>query len=82
MGTKKRKDGLPMEQLVLPKQCHNTVLHLAYDIPLAGHLGKGKTSQKVLERFYWPTLYRDVANFCKDVAVARRPAGTRGSAPP
>ena len=44
-GPTKGKDGLPIEQLVLPTQCCNTVLHLAHDIPLAGHLGKEKTSQ-------------------------------------
>ena len=32
-----------IEQLILPKQCHQTVCRLAHTIPLAGHLGRDKT---------------------------------------
>ena len=54
------------EQLVLPLQCRRTVLKLAHEVSLAGHLGKEKTARRVLQRFYWPTLYyRDVGEFCK-----------------
>ena len=28
-------------------------------------MGKNKTAQRILQCFYWPTLYRDVADFCK-----------------
>ena len=38
---------------------------VAHEIPLGGHLGKTKTSQRLLQRFYWPTLYADVAKFCR-----------------
>ncbi len=54
-----------MEQLVLPQQCREAVLQLAHKIPLAGHLGREKTVRRVLQRFYWPTLYRDVKAFCQ-----------------
>ena len=53
------------DQIVLPKKCRLTVLHLAHTIPFAGHLGKKKTAMKVLNRFYWPTLFRDVADYCR-----------------
>ncbi len=51
------------EQIVLPKQYHSKVLALAHDIPLSGHLGKEKTAQRVLRRFYWPTLFKDVKEY-------------------
>ena len=54
-----------MEQLVLPTQCRKAVLQLAHDIPLAGHLGRQKTAHRVLQRFYWPGLYKDVGEYCK-----------------
>ena len=57
-------EDMAVEQLVLPLQCRKTVLQLAHEIPLAGHLGKDKTASRILQRFYWPTLYRDVAEFC------------------
>ena len=82
LGPTKGKDGLPMEQLVLPTQYRNAVLHLAHGIPLAGHLGKGKTSQRVLERFYWPTLYRDVANFCKRCGCCQKASQYKGKCAP
>ena len=51
-----------VEQLVFPKQCQEVVLRKGHEIPLAGHLETEKTRQR---RFYWPTLFRDVKQFCK-----------------
>lgn len=53
------------EQLVLPRKCRSTVIELAHSIPLAGHLGKHKTVDRVLQRFYWPTVRADVADYCR-----------------
>ena len=54
-----------IEQLVLPKTYRNKVLKLAHSVPIAGHLGAEKTTQRVLRRFYWPSLYRDVKRYCQ-----------------
>lgn len=54
--------GSEIEQLVLPRKA---VLHLAHEIPLAGHLGRKKTCQQITERFYWPSFFKDVGSFCK-----------------
>ena len=54
-----------VSQLVLPKQCREKVLMLAHSIPMAGHLAKEKTRQRIMKHFYWPTLYKDVENFCR-----------------
>ena len=54
-----------VDQIVLPKQCRREVLQLAHTVPLEGHLGKKKTTARVMRRFYWPTLHRDVADFCR-----------------
>ena len=58
-------DEMSVEQLVLPRQCRETVLQLAHKVPLAGHMGKMKTARRVLQRFYWPSLFKDVAEYCK-----------------
>ena len=68
-----------VEQLILPTQCRAAVLRLAHDIPLAGHLGKKKTADRVLRRFFWPGIYRDVQSHCQacercQKSTARRPA--------
>jgi cyanate lyase len=44
-----------VDQIVLPLDYREKVLELAHTIPLAGHLGKKKTTDRVVQRFYWPT---------------------------
>ena len=56
---------MAVEQLVLPVKYRKEVLQLAHSIPLSGHLGKEKTARCILQRFYWPTLYQDVAEYCQ-----------------
>ena len=53
------------EQLVLPKACRKKVLELGHVIPLAGHLGAEKTRRRILRRFYWPTVFRDIDEYCR-----------------
>ena len=60
-----------VSQLVLPKQCREKVLMLAHSIPMAGHLAKEKTRQRIMKHFYWPTLYKDVEIFVVAVPNAR-----------
>ena len=67
-----RDEEMTTEQLVLPMQCRKAVLEVAHDIPLSGHLGKGKTAQRILQRFYWPTLYQDVAEYCHTCEVCQK----------
>ena len=37
-------------------------MHIAHAVPLAGHLGRKKTTSRVLSKFCWPTLFKDVKN--------------------
>ena len=66
-----------IEQLILPKQCHQTVCKLAHTIPLAEHLGKDKTIKRITRHFYWPTLFSDVAEYCRRCPECQRT--TKGS---
>ena len=50
------------------------MLQLAHQIPLAGHLGRQKTAQRILQRFYWPSLFKDVADFCRSCAECQKTA--------
>ena len=61
-----------IEQLILPKQCHQTVCKLAHTIPLAGHLGRDKTIKRITKHFYWPTLLSDVAEYCRRFPECQR----------
>ena len=62
-GTTNEDDAT--DQLVLPIQCRQSVLQLAHNIPLAGHLGRRKTASRILQRFYWPGIFRDVSDHCR-----------------
>ena len=68
-----------IEQLILPKQCHQTVCKLAHTIPLAGHLGRDKTIKRITRHFYWHTLlnFSDVAEYCRRCPECQRT--TKGS---
>ena len=69
---KDRGPEYSVDQLVLPFQCQKAVLQLAHEVPIAGHLGKQKTSRRIMQRFYWPSLYRDVADFCKCCQICQK----------
>lgn len=75
-------EEMTAEQLVLPLQCRKTVLKIAHEIPLAGHLGQNKTAQRILQRFYWPTLYRDIADFCRSCTSSQKISRVKGRCAP
>ena len=77
-----QEEVMAVDQIVLPKKCRNTVLHIAHTIPSAGHLGKKKTAGRILKRFYWPTLFRDVADFCRSCEVCQKSTHGRGACAP
>ena len=52
-------------QIVIPKSYRQEILSMAHETPLAGHMGINKTCQKILNHFYWPSLRKDVVEFCK-----------------
>ena len=66
------KQDTSVEQPVLPVQCRKTVLQVAHNIPMSGHLGKEKTAQHILQRFYWPILHRNVAEYCRTCEVCQK----------
>ena len=52
-----RGEEAEIEQLVLPKACRQVALVMAHDIPIAGYLGRDKTRQRLLRRFFWPSVF-------------------------
>ena len=75
-------DAMTVEQLVLPSPCWRTVLEVAHQIPLAGHLGKTKTADRVRQRFYWPSLFKDVEEFCRSCGECQKCSTRRGPRAP
>ncbi len=72
-----RGEEYGIEQLVLPKACRR-----AHEIPLAGHLGSDKTRQRILRRFYWPTVFKDIEEFCKCCEICQKASSRKVSPAP
>ena len=73
LWAKKQQPG-HVEQLLLPKPYREVVCKLAHSVPMAGHLGRDKTISRVTQRFYWPTVFQDVADFCRSCPECQRTA--------
>ena len=54
-----------LKQIVLPPEYRPHVLSLAHDVKTNGHLGRTKTTFKLLQSFYWPGVYSDVSKYVK-----------------
>lgn len=52
-------------QIVIPVCYRQTVLSLAHDHDLSGHLGIKKTYHRILKHFFWPRLKSDVTKYCR-----------------
>ena len=57
---------------MLPQQCRELVMRLSHDVPMAGHLGITKMKDRILQRYYWPGIFMDVANYCRGCEVCQR----------
>ena len=75
MPCRKSVDGAA--QVIVPELSFPQSLQLADDEPLAGHNGVQKTLERVLQRFWWPAVNRDVAQYTQSctVCAARTSAG-------
>lgn len=51
-------------QMVIPPIMVEYILKLIHDVPSSGHLGSRKMRQKLEMLFYWPTLRKDVQEYC------------------
>ena len=59
-------------QLVVPKTLRDTVLKVAHDSLMSGHLGVRKTSNRVLGEFYWPGVTADIRRYCQSCSICQR----------
>lgn len=59
-------------QQVVPKCSINTVLKETHDSPLAGHYGVDRTLQKILPRYYWLGMRKDVAAYVAQCIECQR----------
>ncbi|XP_075777530.1 uncharacterized protein LOC142827202 [Pelodiscus sinensis] len=63
-----------VSQLLVPARYRRQVLDLAHANPWAGHLGREKTLQRIMQRFFWPGVYKEVRDFCESCPECQRTA--------
>ena len=64
--------GRLFTQLIVPQQFRKTVMKLAHESIMAGHLAVKRTIQKVLLEFYWPGISSDIKRFCQSCDICQR----------
>jgi len=64
--------GECFRQVVVPKELREEVIRLAHDTPMAGHLGSGKTRDRVWREFYWPGISSEIRRYCLSCDVCQR----------
>ncbi|KAL7290437.1 hypothetical protein TKK_0016125 [Trichogramma kaykai] len=52
-------------KLVVPREQRTMVLRECHDEPTAAHLGREKTYDRLAERYFWPKMYTDVADYVR-----------------
>ena len=67
------------DELVVPTRFRGELIRLTHGSHLGAHLGNKKTAQKILRRFFWPGLHRDVSEYCRACEECQR--GKRGRMP-
>ena len=63
----------PVERIVVPIGRRQALLHLAHDM-VGGHLAIRKTKERIGLNFMWPTMNRDVIEYCKTCEVCQKRA--------
>lgn len=69
-----KNNGDTVKQLVLPKDLRPTVLRVAHESILAGHLATKKTFDRIVMEFHWPGIYADVKRFVQSCDNCQRSA--------
>ena len=75
-------------QVIVPKECRESILFHMHNSIVSGHLGEKKTRVKLLKRFYWYNLRNDVQTWVKSCLEcqankkpAKRPRAALGTMP-
>ena len=60
-----RKDnhGRSLVLLVVPQALRKDILKAAHDHQLAGHGGTFKTTERILQSYFWPGVHQDITNY-------------------
>ena len=64
--------------MVVPSKFRERVMSVGHEALMSGHLGKGKTADRIMSSFYWPGAMADIKRLCASWDSCQR-ASPRGS---
>ena len=68
-----RKSSTFRDQLVVPEALVGLILHAYHNhVLLGGHLAFRPTYEKIRQEYWWPTISRDVPEWCEKCQSCRR----------
>jgi hypothetical protein len=72
------KTGLQVIQILVPDsgQVRSRLIRLHHEPELAGHLGPARTFERLRQKYYWPTMRRDVDAYIKGCMKCQKHKGT------
>ena len=72
-----------IKQVLLPTSLRRTVMTVAHETIMGGHMGSKKTLDKIQACFYWPGIIADVTRFCQSCDICQKtvPKGAVGRVP-
>ncbi|XP_049511412.1 uncharacterized protein LOC125939922 [Dermacentor silvarum] len=75
--------GKVTQQVVVPQRLRSQVLTLAHESLMSGHQGMKRTTDRVLESFYWPGVQEAVRRYVRSCDTCQRtyPKSKVGKAP-
>jgi transposase InsO family protein len=65
-------EAQPLRQLVIPDSLKKRILYAFHNSPLAAHLGRTKTYDRLRQRFFWIGMYSDVKRWIKTCLDCRK----------
>ena len=65
-------EGVTKIATLLPRVYREMVINMLHDDRTAGHLGMVRTKERILERFFWPTVEKDVREHCETCIQCQR----------
>lgn len=64
--------GDVLKQVVVPTDLRLTVMSVAHESIMAGHLAAKKTTERVLQEFFWPNVWGDIRRYCQSCDQCQR----------
>ena len=57
---------------MVPKKDRKRFNEVAHAIPFGGHMGSRKTRKMLLQNFFWPGMFTDIAEYCRSCVQCQR----------